>query len=71
MIRSNTITVEHTRNGHRFVFSYDRGEQRRLVECLARLAQDPGSPLDWFDTALVLHQADTAEGRGANAEANA
>lgn len=48
--------VELRRGRHRWRFTViddSRASARRLLASLARLAESPGSPIDWFDAAIV------------------
>ena len=40
----------------RYVFRYAPGEEQEMLQTLVRLAQDPGSDIDWFDAAVLSHQ---------------
>ena len=44
------------KNGHRYVFRYERGEETKVLACLVEMARDPKSELDWFDAAVLSHQ---------------
>jgi hypothetical protein len=38
------------------VFRYRSGEEGQLLQTLIDLAENPASPLDWFDAAVLSHQ---------------
>jgi len=44
------------KNGHRYVFRYERGEETKVLAGLVEMARDPKSDLDWFDAAVLSHQ---------------
>ncbi len=44
------------KNGHRYVFRYERGEETKVLAGLVEMARDPKSELDWFDAAVLSHQ---------------
>jgi hypothetical protein len=44
------------KNGHRYVFRYERGEETKVLSGLVEMAKDPKSELDWFDAAVLSHQ---------------
>lgn len=44
------------KNGHRYVFRYERGEETKVLAGLVDMARDPKSELDWFDAAVLSHQ---------------
>lgn len=44
------------KGSHRFVFDYCVGREPELLSSLVKLAQDPDSPLDWFDAAVLSFQ---------------
>ncbi len=44
------------KRGHRWVFRYSTGDELRVMNELAAMAEDPTSPLDWFDAAMLSHQ---------------
>jgi len=41
---------------HRYVFRYRTGREADVIEALASMAADPGSPFDWFDAAVLSYQ---------------
>ena len=45
-----------TKDGQRYVFTYHRGHERRVLDEVAQLAADPDCPLDWYDAAEQSHQ---------------
>ncbi len=48
--------LELLKNGHRYVFRYEPGEESKLLSSLLEMAQDPAFPLDMFDAAILSHQ---------------
>jgi len=40
----------------RFVFRYLGGQEAEVIDAIAELAADPGSPFDWFDAAVLSYQ---------------
>ena len=44
------------KNGHRYVFRYEKGEETKVLAGLVEMARDPRSELDWFDVAVLSHQ---------------
>jgi hypothetical protein len=40
----------------RFVFRYQRGEEKAVIAQLAETARDAGNDFDWFDAAVLSHQ---------------
>jgi len=44
------------KKGQYYVFRYGPGDESVLIEQLMEKAQDPRSPLDWFDVAVLTHQ---------------
>jgi hypothetical protein len=44
------------KKGHYYVFRYQPGEEGALLQTLIDLAENPSSPLDWFDAAVLSHQ---------------
>jgi hypothetical protein len=44
------------KNGQRFVFRYEPGEETRLLTDLADMARDPNCEISWFDAAVLSHQ---------------
>ena len=45
------------KDGRKFVFRYRHGEETDILDELARLADDPGSDIDWVDAATLSFQA--------------
>lgn len=41
---------------HRWLFRYSAGEEARLLDDLAAMADDPQSELTWFDAAVLSHE---------------
>ncbi len=41
---------------HRFVFVFRKGRERDLLEAFVDLANDPDSPFDWLDAAVLSYQ---------------
>jgi len=44
------------KNGQRYVFHCEPGQEPELLQQLAELATNPDSELDWFDAAVLSHQ---------------
>ena len=44
------------KKGHYYLFRYAPGDEAALIQTLIDRAQDPKSPLDWFDAAVLSHQ---------------
>ena len=44
------------KKGEYYVFRYLPGEEARMISVLMEKAQDPKSPIDWFDAAVLSHQ---------------
>ncbi len=47
---------EVSKNGHRFLFSCQAGQEKELLHQLTVLASDTDCVLDWFDVAVFSHQ---------------
>jgi len=50
----NQLTL--VKNGQRYVFRCEPGQEPELLEQLAELAKNPDSEIDWFDAAVLSHQ---------------
>jgi hypothetical protein len=44
------------KKGHYHLFRYKQGDEAALIQTLIEKAEDPKSPLDWFDAAVLSHQ---------------
>ena len=44
------------KRGRYFLFRYRPGDEAAVIQNLIAKAEDPGSPLDWFDAAVLSHQ---------------
>ena len=44
------------KKGQYFLFRYQSGDEAALIQTLIERAEDPKSPLDWFDAAVLSHQ---------------
>jgi len=44
------------KKGHYYLFRYAPGQEATLIQTLIDKAEDPRSPLDWFDAAVLSHQ---------------
>lgn len=44
------------KDGQRFVFRCDAGDEGRLIEQFRVMAADPDHDLSWFDAAVLCHQ---------------
>jgi hypothetical protein len=44
------------KDGQRFVFRYEQGEESKVLASLMQMAKDPDNQLDWFDAAVLSHQ---------------
>jgi len=44
------------KKGHYHLFRYQPGEEAALIQTLIEKADDPKSPIDWFDAAVLSHQ---------------
>jgi uncharacterized membrane protein len=44
------------KKGHYHLFRYETGDEAALIQALIEKAEDPKSPLDWFDAAVLAHQ---------------
>lgn len=44
------------KKGHYYLFRYAPGTEAELIRTLIEKAEDPQSPLDWFDAAVLSHQ---------------
>jgi hypothetical protein len=51
------------KDGHRYVFTYQPGEECRVLSGLVKLVHDPDSDLNWFDAAVLSHQMGMRMGR--------
>jgi len=41
---------------HRYVFRYEVGDEARVIQALAELAEDTNRDFDWFDAAVLSYQ---------------
>ena len=44
------------KKGQYHLFRYEPGDEATLIQTLIDKAEDPKSPLDWFDAAVLAHQ---------------
>jgi hypothetical protein len=44
------------KRGQYFLFRYRPGDEASVIQNLIAKAEDPASPLDWFDAAVLSHQ---------------
>jgi hypothetical protein len=44
------------KRGQYFLFRYRAGDEASVIQNLITKAEDPASPLDWFDAAVLSHQ---------------
>ena len=44
------------KKGHYYLFRYQPGDETAVIQSLIQKAEDPKSPLDWFDAAVLSHQ---------------
>ena len=44
------------KKGQYYLFRYQPGDEAVLIQTLIAKAEDPKSPLDWFDAAVLSHQ---------------
>lgn len=50
-----TQTLSLVKGRHRYVFTYEHGSERELIDHLSAIAKSNGE-LDWFDAALLSNQ---------------
>ena len=44
------------KKGHYYLFRYMPGDEAAVIQTLIERAENPKSPLDWFDAAVLSHQ---------------
>lgn len=44
------------KKGQYYLFRYQPGQEAALIQTLIEKAEDPKSPIDWFDAAVLSHQ---------------
>ena len=44
------------KRGQYYIFRYRSGDEAAVIQNLIAKAEDPSSPLDWFDAAVLSHQ---------------
>ena len=44
------------KKGHTYLFRYLPGDEATVIQELMEKAENPKSPLDWFDAAVLSHQ---------------
>lgn len=48
--------VSLVKNGHRFIFRYQEGDEESLIETLMEMAGRTDLAFDWFDAAVLSRQ---------------
>jgi len=51
------------KDGHRYLFTYEPGEESSVLSGIIKLVHDPDSDLNWFDAAVLSHQMGLRMGR--------
>tara|TARA_Y100000310_G_scaffold345365_1_gene464170 strand:+ start:836 stop:1069 length:234 start_codon:yes stop_codon:yes gene_type:complete len=44
------------KDGQRYIFRYQSGEESKVLASLMEMARDPSSEMDWFDAAILSYQ---------------
>ena len=44
------------KNGQRYLFAFEAGDERQVFATLVELVKDPDNDLDWFDAAVLSDQ---------------
>lgn len=55
-MQTTARTISLVKDGHRFVYRCGLGQEPELLAHLVSEANDPESPLDWFDAAVLSYQ---------------
>ncbi len=50
----NQLSLTH--GLHRFVVTYEVGEESHVLDAIVAMVHNPATPLDWFDAAILSHQ---------------
>lgn len=50
------MVVEHIKGSERFLFIYESGDEKIVLDTLSDMARDPLTGFDWFDAAALSHK---------------
>ncbi len=53
-VRRHELTFE--KEGHRYVFRYDAGDEQTMLDAIERMVARPDSLLTWYDAAMLSSQ---------------
>lgn len=53
-VRRHELVFE--KEGHRYVFRYEAGEEQVMLDTIERMVAKPDSPLSWYDAAMLSGQ---------------
>ena len=53
-VRRHELVYE--KDGHRYVFRYEAGEEQSMLDAIERLVAMPDSQLTWYDAAMLSSQ---------------
>lgn len=56
MEETTTKTLSLVKGTHRFNFSYEAGDEPRVLDALVDMVNRREMPFDWFDAAVLSHQ---------------
>lgn len=66
-MKSDARSIEFSRDGQTFVFSYHDGQEAEVIAGFVELAEDPASDFDWYDAAVLSFQMGRSVGRRSEA----
>ncbi|GMU82178.1 MAG: hypothetical protein AMXMBFR47_20490 [Planctomycetota bacterium] len=62
-MKTDPRTIEFSRDGQTFVFSYHEGQEAEVIAAFVELADDPASDFDWYDAAVLSFQMGRSVGQ--------